>query len=530
MAFVSRQRRDFHPGGTIPTDVGPGQYDLIRPPKSRAGLAPFSTSQDRGVLSIQYKFQPGPGEYNEPSPTRGRIMGAGAAFKSRSHRTDMLRRTHAPGPAHYSVSAGSWTHLPKNHSAAFGGGLNDPAYSAGGVANKDSQIAWVRLPTAPSIPARQQRYGFKRDKGGEWVMKSGPIRPFTGKPEDCVGPMDYNPPVEPFKDTKVIKPFAASKTKRGLPWKESNTPGPGKYVTQWDDNAIAPGTSALLSGTNRFPSASTPGPGPACYDKVKASSILLNQKQAVFSESHFGGTAARKSFWQDEIRKMVPGPGHYTSSSARKQRRSGGVPRISRSSPAPFSSTVGRFHTASKTSSVAPGKHQKDRVSTELTKESYGRNASFGTTATRFGPRKSNGRDRTIRPGPGSYDPPREKPIASQRVSFGSAVKRFQPSKSETPSPGEFHRRAKWRKGGASAGFKSGVARLPDAPNINNPGPGDYNAGKSSVAKPKRPARTATPSFGSGSLRFEPGKKLTPGPGDYTHPISMLPKRFSARQ
>eukprot|EP00471_Norrisiella_sphaerica_P012785 CAMPEP_0184500832 /NCGR_PEP_ID=MMETSP0113_2-20130426/45950_1 /TAXON_ID=91329 /ORGANISM="Norrisiella sphaerica, Strain BC52" /LENGTH=522 /DNA_ID=CAMNT_0026889371 /DNA_START=43 /DNA_END=1611 /DNA_ORIENTATION=- len=515
MAFVSRQKREFDINVGCSTElVSPASYVTNPERKIRGTLAPFSTSSMRGVHSIPYQFTPGPGEYNKPdTATMGKITGAGTAFKSRSKRNSLIRNKNIPGPGQYSLQTKDWVRLPANRSPMFGGGRAEPP-----LKDNNSPLQWVRVATAPSIPAREQKYGYKVDTRGELVPKKSPERKQTYFREQKLETLTNG------------SPWSHSKTKRGI-FNPRHGPGPGHYSGEVIREATDPyplggkGFSSLASATKRFQNPETPGPGPAAYDKVRAAEKLL-RKQLEIGSAPIGGLAKREALFIPK--SSNPGPGHYDYFSKGRKRELLGRERPRTTSTAPFTTTSKRFQTKVDYL-IGPGDYS---LGSSLEKESFGRNASFGITADRFSRRNRTNLAYTGAPGPGSYDLPRSNKVRVPAVSFASNSKRFDKwGKSHAPPPGTYDTNVSWERfkaqKGGTGNFKSKTTRFVPNTAAKNPGPSDY-APPVNGKPEKRVMRNAPPSFGSGSLRFEPNKAAQlPGPGAYRvdNHLSMSPKR-----
>jgi len=512
MAFVNRNKRhtdEFFSSSIQTTEfVGPGAYvdtNSINP-RSCGGLAPFGASADRGVLSIPYKFSPGPGEYEATNTSQlGKISGASTAFQSRTKRHTFNQKSPQPGPGKYAPKKNDWVRFPENQSHFFGGGR---AKNEGGMRGS-TKIEWVRVAQPPSIPYKREKYGYIPGDFGELISEKGP---------DLSNQEMNTAASRQTSQHHHVSPWKVSKTRRSL-FDAKPSPGPGTYNLSSDNHPSNDyyqqqsfGTSSLASNTKRFAKAETPGPGPFGYDKVKASQAL-RKKIDIYGGSHFGSTAERKSvFIRDNSN---PGPayyGHHHQNRHLDKRRLLNPSRMKKSTSTAFSSTSQRFGSKSFSHSVGPGEYT---VSSSFEKESFGRNASFGITAKRFN--KKKGGKTYAMPGPGFYNstkPPSPKPLP---VSFGAA-KRFVSAKDERPPVGIYETRMSWGKGSpsrtpGSAAFKSKTKRLDPASNKKIPGPGDYEIGSKNKG---RVIRATPPSFGSGSTRFENIKShLSPGPGSY---------------
>ena len=60
------------------------------------------------------------------------------------------------------------------------------------------------MPMAPSIPIKEQSYGYEEDYNGKLIPQYPLETGYTGKKNDTVGPLDYNPK-DNHKFTKTQK-------------------------------------------------------------------------------------------------------------------------------------------------------------------------------------------------------------------------------------------------------------------------------------------------------------------------------------
>lgn len=97
--------------------------------------------------------------------------------------------------------------------------------------NSSERIKWVRVPTAPSIPGRQQSYGYEEGDQGELVMQRPADLGHSGRGDDRPGPVDYNPRVEFTRRAAAAVDFSKGEDRLVALNKAraSTTPGPGHY-------------------------------------------------------------------------------------------------------------------------------------------------------------------------------------------------------------------------------------------------------------------------------------------------------------
>ena len=80
----------------------------------------------------------------------------------------------------------------------------------------NAPVQWMRVPTAPSIPGREQSYGYEEGQNGELVQQEPVDKGYTGKGNDIPGPAQYMPkPVQ--KHSHVVDFGRASGRELRLP-------------------------------------------------------------------------------------------------------------------------------------------------------------------------------------------------------------------------------------------------------------------------------------------------------------------------
>jgi len=370
MAWVHRTTREnnrvgYKPGNT-PAHVGPGSYTQPSAFKKRRNpsFAPFQSTADRsgGVTTeVTAHYTPGPGAY----------VVEGANRKHQGHHAAStpflsLQERFRPPPTKDTPGPGAYTAPSTFRRKRGGGGGGSPKKKAGGGAHGSSvdapAVTWVRVPTAPSIPAASQSYGYEEGQYGELTMQKAPNRGHTGRGADTAGPGSYNPNDRVLAGRRrVAVDFGRSKSRR-TDFAKSEVPGPGEYtkslVGDGGSHVPRPGTwvrdrskpsSTFASRVGRDgprPHHRVNVPGPGAYGV--GSSF---RKQTVPERQQFFGSTSRR-FKPRRSRSAGPGPGSYDAAApiARASRlaTTGGGGARGRSGPphaahVGFASTSARF-------------------------------------------------------------------------------------------------------------------------------------------------------------------------------------------
>ena len=154
------------------------------------GYAPFGSTAERGqggAASQSKAPMPGPGAYQVGGRALSSAGGAGAAFKSATKRMGAgkaAKDARAPGPGTYSVAS----------SIGRGGAAASSAFAAPVAASAPPPVAWLRVPTAPSVPTHAQSYGYEETPTGELVLQPPPVSGYTGVSGALsAGPGSYDP-------------------------------------------------------------------------------------------------------------------------------------------------------------------------------------------------------------------------------------------------------------------------------------------------------------------------------------------------
>ncbi|MEW5320401.1 MAG: hypothetical protein WDW38_011476 [Sanguina aurantia] len=225
--FVSRAERKAVEFASVASNrnVGPGTYNgqmgqnlYLTAPSS----VPFLTSTDRPALDVinPAAHNPGPGAYNTASAQdalTGRYCGpsnAALAFASGMPRmsADLVAKQAVPGPGSYEQGNG-WVKRNSHY--------EPPVPRTRGN--------WDRVANPPSIPARQQSYGYEEGAEGRLVMQGSPERVTAGVGLDSVGPGRYDPTPLPSPGPDKAPAWGSSRSRRTDGPKQLTSAGPGSY-------------------------------------------------------------------------------------------------------------------------------------------------------------------------------------------------------------------------------------------------------------------------------------------------------------
>ena len=283
MAFVNRTTRDNNRVG-FPSkaggDLGPGSYNLSSGLRtSKPAFTAFGSTTGRSNLGAAGSgvafVTPGPGTYGVPGVRPIRIEAEKSnIFRSKTQRFKASKVQAAPGPGAYSIKSSFKVsrkkRLPQpsnssssNNARGGRGGQNN------GIVGSSAPVTWVRVASAPSIPAPSQSYGYEEGQYGELIMQKPPIsKPaayqvrtelggtnvrsvdwarsqttrtdFTKNTGDAPGPGQYQttaPQTENMLETmepKLTSSFASKSSRLKQPSKSrhkknNQAPGPGQY-------------------------------------------------------------------------------------------------------------------------------------------------------------------------------------------------------------------------------------------------------------------------------------------------------------
>eukprot|EP00755_Sulcionema_specki_P019498 Sspe_Gene.69630::Locus_41054_Transcript_1_3_Confidence_0.500_Length_1796::g.69630::m.69630 len=541
--------------GTGP-EVGPGSYKEkeVNIKGVAHSVAPFSSSVERNTLTTQVSLQtPGPGYYDYSSGKATMTTAKGSSqFASKTTRLlsdiEIPKKALTPGPGSYEKTSSIKV---------------VPTQPPAGPAGRQKAINWIKVATAPSIPAPSQSYGYEEGTHGELIQGRPPATGHAGKGCDTAGPGEYEPrdDVTRRKITYATD-FGKCKTSREneVPKEVAARPGPGSYDVNGgcfakcqttEDEAKASCVFASSTFRNFIDKRAAELPGPGTYSlksTFESRADFLGRNQGELNQA-FGTTVSTKT---DRV-EAQPGPGQYTVKSDFDKPK----PKWEVSHGA-FISTSSRFEDVKTTNKQTPGPgyyqeaNERNSLVSKLHRRVAGRYGVFGSTAQRFPVQKPQ-----ITTGPGSYDPkdnvnPAEIRRRDLRTSaFVSNIDRMTKPKEETPGVGEYDtaKAITWLKPSVSQNHKNFITTEPRfkpmKPDTYTPGPGEYESQTHTVAakvlgvpiNTKGEMRRAThrgldraglqKPVGDRAPRFGKSENATPGPGHYNTGNSLLKRTFN---
>eukprot|EP00762_Andalucia_godoyi_P003945 ANDGO_05612.mRNA.1 hypothetical protein GUITHDRAFT_160757 len=574
MAFTSRSSRNTSLiAASSSPSVGPGAYDFpsafsktgdsSRNPQHTHSLAPFSSTSKRDFgpnAAVTSLHTPGPGSHDLPSAFSSHGAGYGSVFKSHSngHTTEVSKSTpSALGPGSY-VLPDSWA--PKQS-------MKDR------IPDSHATLQWIKVPSAPSVPARHQCFGYEEGPSGELIMQ----KPTETKLEEPVpdpqskwskSGFSFAPPkittsklgqslegvVDPkalvvgnVHDNRVIFTGGDGKSK---------SPGPGSYdppsrITAGNLDSLRPSAafvrpqSAQHSSSRKIKAAET-APGPGSYEIPGAFRV---QHRAEHLQC-FGSTSVRDSTLVDSERISMPGPGAYLSAGATLDSNSGKKDRSFSRPGIGFATGTLRFASVPQSDAAsAPLSYYNPETMSMAAlakKRTHGRFGAFGATSSRFDHNEEV--SRSSGPSPGSYNPivdthpdrirvqQRKSAVfvsRSDRNTYGGDLKRAE----HFPGPGSYDsepvRRASPPSKSAftSTSPRFGPASLRGSREASEmPGPGQYSLRKDfSSANANTKTAEGRGQFGSAASRFSDPLKTEEvvGPGSHNVDVPWVRKSFN---
>ena len=175
MAFTTRSKRDLAalPATETGENIGPGSYLGPSSYHAKPNLAPFCSSGDRGIAPPTARGtipeDSSPSEDNLGFPLGGREVSTGSlgacafplrpssSFAEGVSRFEDRRRSLTPGPGAYGqLATRDWVKGPS--SRALGEG-------------RRRSVVFKRAVSAPSVPAKNQSFGYDEEESGELVMQ-----------------------------------------------------------------------------------------------------------------------------------------------------------------------------------------------------------------------------------------------------------------------------------------------------------------------------------------------------------------------
>ena len=289
MAFVARTTRDSNRVGFAQQaggDLGPGSYSIPTSLRTaRPAFTAFGSTTGRSNLGAAGSgvafVTPGPGTYRTPGIGAVRRQ-RNSMYRSKQSRfgSNTKKNKNAPGPGSYSVKSSFKVSRKKMLPQASRQEQNTNGLGSG---LGSAPVTWVRVASAPSIPAPSQSYGYEEGKYGELIMQKAPTNGFSGKRGDQAGPGAYNIRTElGGKKVRSVDWARSQTTRTDFTRNSEDAPGPGQYQNiqpQTDPNGMEAmersGTSSFASKSSRLQGGNSKGkskrkkkeqrPGPGQY-------------------------------------------------------------------------------------------------------------------------------------------------------------------------------------------------------------------------------------------------------------------------
>eukprot|EP00873_Tetraselmis_striata_P040864 jgi/Tetstr1/461128/TSEL_006267.t1 len=526
MAFTTRgDRQTMALAASTPANVGPGAYLGPQIKRHEHNYAPFASTAIRSLDEHPPKYTPGPGAYNAEEALLRHKSKSTVESPAFASRVDRL----------YVDKTGLDTPAPGTYQEGNAWIKNKHRYK--GQSNTQ-RVSYKRAPTAPSVPARHQSYGYEEGSLGELVMQAPPEQRRTGRGIDRAGPGDYDPSMDAVKVQHGNKAagWSHSKTVQHQVFNAKESPGPGEYNPKRDlgveaesdvnyrtAGAAPRGEGKLAKRSSNFaskvprpfqtaPESYDVGPGPGTYAIVdtKTASSLTKPPP----EHQFFGTSAKRNYQVDKTTSLhsatnfkTPGPGSYNTDKSKP-----GRPNMTPADRTPaFASTTTRFQGKSDERPAVGVYDQHDGygMAAGVHKKLVSRNGAFGSAADRFRERSGNPFSASSpTPSPGSYDP--EATVSPQKE-----ARQRKPSSMFTSATGRFNVKS------APPARKKAYNEDVDGPKYDPAalGPGTYTLPDQWGPKNRRRAANVFISQEDrfGSKGVQPGKTTTPGPGTYSH-------------
>lgn len=500
MAFVNRADRKLF--DQLDSSLGPGSYISPTSYSQNPSFAPFSSTSQKTLFKNPLTITPGPGTYtlSHMVPQQTDQWGYkkfSSSFASQNSRFPLKQITPSPGPGSYMPNSGF--KMKKNVKKIM-----------------SSQSSLLRIPSAPSIPANHQTFGYDETTTGELILQKNPEVVYSGTKIDSVGPGHYSSSIE---KKKLQGPsWHKSKSKREFNNTNSTGPdlGPGCYsetntsigpLYKHRQNAVflSKFKEELLQVQDKNPL------GPGSYEVNKT-----GKKPKSSKFQNFGSTSLRFSYkpFENDI-----GPGHYSQN----------LNKTVNESKIPFLSSNTRFQYRT-SNTPGPGSYKQKELSEDLYKKMWGKQGVFGSSEKRFVNKKNS-----FTPGPGHYraeslkdaGEPKYKKEKMSAV-FVSKDCRGKSNESFAPPPGSYETKPGFgivkkkavsmhpalskvskSKSFGQLGFDSGSVRFTSKFSTKKPplpGPGSYN-----IRLPKSHNKIIL----SKEQRFKQSKVSGPDPGYY---------------
>lgn len=175
MAFTTRSKRDITalPATETGENIGPGSYLGFSSYHAKPNLAPFCSSRDRGIAPPTARGIPpvatSPTEDSLGFPLGGREFSTGSlgnyshphrpssSFAEGVSRFEDRQRSLTPGPGAYGqLSTRDWFKGPSSRGVGEG---------------RRRSVVFKRAVSAPSVPAKNQSFGYDEEESGELIMQ-----------------------------------------------------------------------------------------------------------------------------------------------------------------------------------------------------------------------------------------------------------------------------------------------------------------------------------------------------------------------
>eukprot|EP00596_Hydrurales_sp_CCMP1899_P001047 CAMPEP_0119041194 /NCGR_PEP_ID=MMETSP1177-20130426/11383_1 /TAXON_ID=2985 /ORGANISM="Ochromonas sp, Strain CCMP1899" /LENGTH=289 /DNA_ID=CAMNT_0007007043 /DNA_START=200 /DNA_END=1070 /DNA_ORIENTATION=+ len=222
--FISKVERpkNYALGSTSGDSVpGPGTYEHSEGTKSNLpGFASFAGgTSKRPMMGDAHREGPAPGAYELEQSILPMSSSTASAFRSKAKRFDDVPESMGPGPGSY----------------VYRSTLNDKKnFNKGKLRLKSGSNEIMSLlndvsvcTRAPSIPARNQSYGYELGESGNMVLQEAVGGGCKGTKGDTVGPGTYDPKYTQKNRSTAGFTYAQRPVLNSVP--QQSTPGPGTY-------------------------------------------------------------------------------------------------------------------------------------------------------------------------------------------------------------------------------------------------------------------------------------------------------------
>ena len=241
-------------------------------------------------------YTPGPGAYRaweaHEDAVRPQNLKSSSSniFKTRVPRLESDRAdfSKSPGPGSYNLMQ-EWI-KPKHSYNRYN--VQQPLSPEG---TSETRLIFRKRATAPSVPARNQSYGYEETSAGDLIMQSAPKVGFTGIKEDTVGPGRYRPAL---KQQNRFTDFSRSTTTRKL-FSTNNNPGPGQYTEQIMATSSQDGHTTQTSSAGA--TTRTARTGVTSAPAIPSSNFASKVKKLAENQAE---------------KERIPGPGAYNAGDA----------------------------------------------------------------------------------------------------------------------------------------------------------------------------------------------------------------------